>query len=71
MSTPRSSPVKDENGAPVAIVTVAADVTEEKRSQLALIEEQRTLAILNRTAAKLNAEHDLSALHAGGDRRRR
>ena len=57
-----SSPVKDENGAPVAIVTVAADITEEKRSQLALLEEQRTLAILNRTAAKLNAELDLSKL---------
>ncbi len=56
------SPVKNEHGTPVAIVTVATDITEERRSQLALLEEQRTLAVLNRTAGKLNAELDLSAL---------
>ncbi len=57
-----NSPVKDESGAPVAIVTVATDITEEKQAQLGLLEEQRILAILNRTAAKLNAERDLAAL---------
>ncbi len=57
-----SSPVKDESGTPVAIVTVATDITEERRWQLALVEEQRTLAVLNRTAANLNDELDLSAL---------
>ncbi len=57
-----SSSVKDETGKPVTIVTVATDITEEKQSQLALVEEQRTLGILNRTAGKLNAELDLGTL---------
>jgi PAS domain S-box-containing protein len=57
-----SSPVTDVNGTPVGTITVASDITEATRQQLALLEEQRTLAILNRTAAKLNAERDLKAL---------
>lgn len=57
-----SSPVKDNNGASTAIVTVAADITEERRWEVALLEEQRTLAVLNRTARALNAELDLSKL---------
>ncbi len=57
-----NSPVKDESGSLVGVVTIAADITEEKRAQGALLEEQRTLAVLNRTAAKLNAELDLSQL---------
>ena len=57
-----NSPVRDGDGKLIGIVSIANDVTEEKRARSALMEEQRTLAVLNRTAAKLNAELDLTAL---------
>ena len=57
-----NSPVHDDDGKPVGVVAVATDVTEEKRARLALLEEQRVLGVLNRTAVKLNAELDLTAL---------
>ena len=57
-----NSPVKDSEGKLIGIVSIANDITEEKRARAALMEEQRTLAVLNRTAAKLNAELDLTAL---------
>ena len=57
-----NAPVKAEDGRPIGIVAIAADVTEEKKARLALLEEQRVLGILNRTAVKLNAEPDLTTL---------
>ncbi len=57
-----NSPVRDGDGKMIGIVAVATDVTEEKHSRRTLLEEQRVLAVLNRTAAKLNAELDLTAL---------
>ena len=57
-----NSAVRDSDGKLIGIVSIAGDITEEKRARAALIEEQRTLAVLNRTAAKLNAELDLTAL---------
>ena len=57
-----NSPVRDGDGKLIGIVSVATDITEEKRARSALLEEQRVLAVLNRTAAKLNAELDLTAL---------
>ncbi len=41
---------------------VVQDITERKQAQQDLLEEQRALAVLNRTAEKLNAELDLTAL---------
>ena len=57
-----NSPARDSNGKVIGIVAAARDVTEEKRGRTALLEDQRTLEVLNRTAAKLNAEQNLSAL---------
>ena len=55
----------------IGVVAVATDVTEEKRARLALLEEQRVLGVLNRTAVKLNAELGPHRAHAGGRRCRR
>ncbi len=57
-----NTPVRDEDGNPIAIVAVGFDITEEKGAQLVFEEERRMLEILNRTAAKLNAEQDMAAL---------
>ena len=57
-----NSPVRDDDGKLLGNVAVLADVTDEKRAQLALLEEQRVLGVLNRTAAKLNAELEMTAL---------
>ncbi len=56
------SPVRADDGTLAGVVAAAADITEEKRARLALLEEQRVLAILNRTAARLNSESDLAVL---------
>lgn len=57
-----NAPVHAENGELLGVVAMAVDVTEEKGARLALLEEQRVLGILNRTAVKLNAESDLTTL---------
>ena len=57
-----NSPARDGDGKLIGIVAVARDITEEKLGRTALLEDQRTLEVLNKTAAKLNAEHDLTTL---------
>jgi len=54
--------VQTPSGKPLHKFIMIQDITQQKRAQQALFEEERTLAVLNRTAEKLNAELDLEAL---------
>ena len=54
--------VKTTTGNLIGIVAVATDVTEEKRARPRSWRSGASSAILNRTAVKLNAESDLTAL---------
>lgn len=53
------TPVQGEQPQKLVIIQ---DITERKEAQQALLEEERTLAVLNRTAEKLAAKLDLDAL---------
>jgi PAS domain S-box-containing protein len=54
--------VLSPSGIPLYKFVMIQDITERKQAQQALLEEERALAILNRTAEELNAELDLGTL---------
>lgn len=51
---------RDESGRAIRLVGTHIDITDRKRSENALREETRALEILNRTGARIAAEHDLN-----------
>ena len=51
---------RDELGRAIRLVGTHIDITDRKRSENALREETRALEILNKTGARIAAEHDLN-----------